>query len=201
MKNIIYISVFLASYLSFGQSDILNDSILKPGIYLTVEQIANNRPIKFPNLIFEKDTVNTMANWKPKDLYVYHLKISWEQAAQTEKQGGILGFCDGKNIYLSSVFNKTASNRSFFKAEKICHFLYYEGTNALFVDSRRHPFDNSNHYTQSIVDLNKKELNIGVNNQKFKKIISDNPKLLEKFKNEDGKSNVYKEYLKNYCNE
>jgi hypothetical protein len=201
MKSVIYISLLLISYLSNGQNGILNDSILKPGIYLTVDQIVNNRPIPAPNLIFEKDSVHTMVNWKNTDINIYHLKLSWQQAEQTTKQGGILGFCDGENIYLSSTFKKSDRGRSFYKAEKICHFLYYEGISLVYINSRPDPFDNSSHYSQSIVDLNKKELNIDVNNSKFKKIISDNPKLLDEFKNDDDKSTVYKEYLKNYCKE
>tara|TARA_R110000851_G_scaffold77514_3_gene170522 strand:+ start:316 stop:921 length:606 start_codon:yes stop_codon:yes gene_type:complete len=199
MKNIIYISFLLIGYLSSGQNGILNDSILKPGIYLTIEQIVNNRPIPAPNLIFEKDTVHTMINWKNKDINIYHLKISWQQAEQTQKQGGILGFCDGKDIYLSSTFNRSDRNRSFYKVEKICHFLYYEGIDVIYINSRHAPFDHTRPYSQCIVDLSKKELNFNVNNSDFKKIISDKPKLLDGFKSEDNKSTVYKEYLQKYC--
>jgi hypothetical protein len=195
MRKTLYIFIFLISNYSFGQSKILTDSIQKPGIYLTIEHVSNNWPVGFPNLKIIKDSIKygTVGNIKYMD--AYSLDISKEQA---EKIGPILGFSDGKDIYLTPFSRSYSKGATFHKVEKICHFLYFDGIKEVNM-----PQQNLFWLTdcQNLLDLNKKERISNLTNGKIKRIISDNKELVKKFKKEKKKYSLYKKYLKEYCEE
>ncbi|MBC2845013.1 hypothetical protein [Winogradskyella flava] len=193
MKKTIYFFAFLISNYCFGQSNILTDSILKPGIYLSVDHISNNHPIDLTNLKIKKDSVKYGTVGNTKYMTVYALDITKDEA---KRIGNILGFCDGKNIYLSPFSNSYSKGASFHKTEKIGHFLYFNGIKEVNM-----PQQNLFWLTdcQNLVDLNKKELVSNLTNGKLKKIISNNKELLNRFKKEKKKSTVYRKYLKEYC--
>ena len=80
MKQIIIFLIFLSNSYSFSQNKILTDSTLKPGIYLTVENLVKNQPIEFENLNILKDSVEYGTLGNKKFMEAYRLDISKEQA-------------------------------------------------------------------------------------------------------------------------
>jgi hypothetical protein len=191
MKKALFFLIIVLGYYSFGQNKIMTDSILKSGIYLTADDIANNLTVDLPNLKVIKHTIEygtTLNGLKSMD--AYSLDVSKEQE---EKIGSILGFSDGKDIYLSYFSPSYSRVASFYKVEKIGHFLYFEGIEEINLSNL-----NWRDSCQNLFDLNKRERISKLTNGKFKKIISDNDELLKKFEKERRKYLLYKKYLKEY---
>ncbi|MCF6279840.1 MAG: hypothetical protein L3J14_05770 [Flavobacteriaceae bacterium] len=46
----ILVLLFLTVNIAVAQNETLNDSILKPGIYLSLESVINNQPVEYSNL-------------------------------------------------------------------------------------------------------------------------------------------------------
>ena len=200
MKHLLIIWIALFHLQCIGQSKIVQDSVLKPGLYFSVEDVIYNRPANIQNLSFDKDSIRVAKNWKRTSMDIYHLNITREQAVRTEKLGGIFGFCDGKNIYLSTTFKQSELGRSFFKAEIICDFINFEGVSTIYVNGRPDPFKQGG-YVQNVIDTKKGQFFDFLTKRTFKKVISEKPKLVESFKNQDDKSLHYRAYLQKYCEE
>ncbi|MBT8244881.1 MAG: hypothetical protein HKP48_00720 [Winogradskyella sp.] len=183
--------VILLLTLSFTFCYCQNTSNLKQGIYLTVEDLKNNKPTFFGDLKIKKDSIEYGAQRKGV-IDTYALDISEEQA---EEFGRIFGFNDGENVYLTPYKSKYPNAGNFHKVEIIGKFLYFEGIKEVNM-----PKQNLFWLTkcQNIFDLSRGKLFYNVTNGVFKKIISDKPELLKKFRKEKKKYLKYKEYLLKY---
>ena len=184
-KATILLLLIICNY-SFSQNT-LTDTKLKPGIYLTYESLLKNKPLKYENLIVKKEKAEK--NWQKKETYIlgFNLKMSNEES---DKLGAIIGFCDGENIYLTLSRDFYNNSALFYKVESIGHFLYYEGT-----------YRNNNYSlinTTNVIDIHTKKIYQNFTNGNLKKIISDKPELLTKFKKEKKKYTLYRKYLKKY---
>jgi len=176
--------------ISFAQSKILTDSILKPGIYLTINNISKNQPIDYQSLKTKRDSVKYGTLGNIKYLESYSPNISSKEAKKFDK---IIGFCDGKNIYITSSPKNNPKRALFHKVEFIGHFLYYQGIELVNRQNLMWYVTNDN-----VVDLNKNELIKSLTYGKFEKIILSDSLLLNKFKKEKKQYLLYKEYLTEY---
>lgn len=184
-KTTIFLFLIICNY-SFSQNK-LTDSSLKPGIYLTYTNLFNNTPLEYDTLLVKKEKAEK--NWQKKDTYIlgYNLEISNEES---DKLGTIIGFCDGKNMYLTVSRDFYNNAALFYKVEIVGYFLYSEGT------YRSTDFRLVN--SINVIDTNTKKIYQNFTNGNLKKIISDKPELLAKFKKEKNKYTLYKKYLKAY---
>jgi len=187
MKRII-ILLFLAKVsVITAQKDILTDSILKSGIYITVDNIVTNRPIPNSNLEIQKSYIKIGDLLNRYSMERYNLNIPKKES---KKMRTILGFCDGKNIYLAP--EPTYSHlKGFYKAKFVGNFIYFESIRLSISSGATYSVIN-------IIDLKENTLLVDLQNAEMKKIMADNPELLEKFKKEKHKKSVYQKYLKEY---
>jgi len=191
MKNIIILFLAIVN-ISMAQNNILTDSILNPGLYVTVENLVTNRPIPYPKLSVIKLNAKVGNVFNKYSMETFKFKVSKEES---KKIGGILGFCDGENIYISNSPTAFSYYNNFYKARFVGNYLYFTSIGNSSVPGQISSVSIS---VQNIIDLNEKKLIVGLWNGKFKKIIADNHELLEKFKNEKYKKSVYEEYLLEY---
>ncbi|WP_405569025.1 hypothetical protein [Winogradskyella sp. Asnod2-B02-A] len=184
-KATILLLIIICNY-SFGQNN-LTDSELKSGIYLTYESLFKNNPLEFENLIVKKEKAEK--NWQKKETYIlgYKLKMSNEES---DKLGTIIGFSDGENVYLTLSRDFYNNAALFYKVDFIGRFLYYEGT------YRNLNSGLSN--TTNVVDLKTQTIYQNFTNGNLKKILSDKPELLTRFKKEKKKYTHYRKYLAEY---
>lgn len=166
-----------------------NEKNLAQGFYRNFEELKYNNPsVKFNYPITEKTR-----KYNGHTISTYRVNIDKRAAKQT---GKVLGFSNGKDLYLNENISLLSSSTDFIKAEFIGKYYYFEvarlipvssGTTMVLVPK----------VEQKIMDMNTGEVTI-LNKKTLQAIIADDGQLLSEFKSSSDKNQNLKEFLMRY---
>jgi hypothetical protein len=194
MKTIIFISFFLTAFIAIhGQGQIINDSILKTGIYKSFEEFKCNKP----SVDFKYKTLESKMEYESKKEFTFY-KIDIEKKS-AKAIGKVFGYCDGGTIFINEENPKLGPNTLFRKIEMYGKYSYFEDIiNTPIITGQTTMVVNSlvskllNNETGEIIILNQKKL---------KEIINDDVELLTRFENEPKKDENIKKYIREYLDQ
>lgn len=181
---------------------IIKDSLKQPGIYRTFEEFRNNSPSeKLVGVIVGVD--NKYRNSLFNDPYFfkrYKIDVAKDVARDF---GAVFGFCDGHNFYVVNKAENSAriNEAVFFEVTYLGRYCVFDAINyTTYMNSMPGMPGMVTTIPEkgvNIIEMNTGESKI-LTNSRLKKIIGDNKVLLERFKNEEDKSEHLKEYLLDY---
>lgn len=178
---------------------IIKDSLKQPGIYRTFEEFRNNSPSeKLVGVIVGVDNKyrNSIFN-DPYFFKSYKIDVTKDVARDF---GTVFGFCDGHKIYVVNKAENLARINAdvFFEVNYLGRYCVFDAINfTTYINSMPGMVTTIPEKGVNIIEMNTGESKI-LTNGRLKKIIADNKVLLDRFKNEEDKSEHLKEYLLDY---
>jgi hypothetical protein len=194
MKRIILTTISIMScFLLKSQNLIINDSILKVGIYRDFNEFKYNNPsIKFD---YQISTIEHGYGFLNSSGTVTFYRISIDKKAG-KAIGNIFGFCDGKNVYINENLPRLGPKAGFSKIEYFGLYCYFE---SIFYQTA---YNGTNSYTTSslaenVINMSNGEV-IRLTKKTLKELIANDEELLTEFNNESQKNKKLKDYIIKY---
>lgn len=202
---ILYLFMFF-SVSAYGQHPLLEKEIqLKPGIYKNLQELQQNAPsVKLDSKIKSKNFNQTFISHKTVQ---YFLKMKKRKCKET---GYIFGFCDGRQVYITSAQPGPFSAKTPFYALEL-HGRY----NFVARKEDGHPTlvpipvagggmgmspGSTNMVNFYIFDMNTAEF-LSVTKNSIKKELSPYPELLNRYKEDKKRKGKTERYIKELINQ
>lgn len=169
-----------------------NENHLVQGFYRNFEELKYNNPsVKFNYTINEKTR-----KYDGYSIAAYRVNIDRRDAKQA---GKVIGFSDGKNLYLNESNSSLSSSTDFFKAEFIGKYYFFENVRLISVSTGTTVVTVPK-IEQKIMDMNTGEVTI-LNMKTLQAMIADDEQLLSEFQSSSNKRQSLKEFLVRYMKE
>jgi hypothetical protein len=166
-----------------------NENHLKSGFYKDFDDLKYNNP----SGEFNYRLTAHSRKYNGSELASYNLVISRREAKSI---GRILGFSDGKNIYINQRIPLLHPGTEFVKVEFMDRYYYFEDLQQFIIPNGLSTITIPR-IEQKIMDMNTGEV-IVLSNGNLREIIADNPQLIDEFNNDPKRSRKLKDYLKEY---
>lgn len=120
MKNATFVFLFLLTRLTIAQTNTVaysRDFEFKEGIYLTIDQFKENRPIPISSIVspIPKTELNFLSQVLDKKVVTFKDETGQEQKLETSS---IWGYCRNRSVFLN--FNNTFNRLNVIGS--LCHF-------------------------------------------------------------------------------
>jgi len=169
-----------------------NDNNLKAGIHRTFEELKYNNPsVEFAYRITAR---SRKANQEQIDFYSIDIDKS-----KAKDIGKVIGFSDGKEVYINENSPSLRPGTEFVKAEILDRYYYFQNIETILIPSGS-TVVTAPRLVQKIMDMNTGKITT-LNNQNLKELMADNPGLITGFDKETHKNRKLKEYLIRYLDD
>jgi hypothetical protein len=166
-----------------------NGNNLRAGIYRSFEELKYNNPsVEFTYGITAK---SRKVNQEQLDFY--RMDIDKRKARDV---GKVIGFSDGKDLYINGNSPSLRPAVEFVKAEILDRYYYFQDIETIIIPSGT-TVVTAPRLVQKIMDMNTGKITT-LNNQNLKELMADNPPLVNEFDKETHKNRKLKEYLIRY---
>jgi len=169
-----------------------NSNNLRAGIYRSFEELKYNKPSgEFTYQITAKSRkVNQ------NQLNFYSLDIDKRKARTV---GKVIGFSDGKEVYINQNSPSLRPGTEFVKAEILDRYYYFQVIETIIVPTGT-TVVTAPKLVEKIMDMNTGEVTT-LNIQNLKELMEDNPGLINEFDKETNRNRKLKEYLIRYLDD
>lgn len=206
MKQSILTIFFTALTLFCFSQNIVKDSILNIGFYANLHELTDNNPSKpFHYEISEREIYVAKSAFKNDKVKIYNLIIEKDS---TKSIGDIIGFSDGKNIYLKTGATGTFANykgntfgikSNFLKIPQIGVYTYFSN-----IENMKYgggglagSLSIGNTSIEYIINLKTTEM-VRLTNKIMKELLIDEPDLLKEFDADKNRKKNYEKYVVEY---
>lgn len=202
MKKILFVMILITTTTVIkSQKLIINDTVLKAGIYRTFEEFKYNNPsVELNHKVTTTKRGYGFMNAAGKVTY-YRIEVYRKDAKLI---GNVFGFCDGENVYINEHSPKIEPSVGFSKIEYFGKYCYYEGViystvTTEWSNSAVNPSKTVSYgsLAEKIIDIYSGEV-ITLNDKKLREIIADDPELLKEFNKDSNKKKSLKDYIIRY---
>lgn len=195
MKKFLFVMIFITTTIVIkSQNLIINDTVLKAGIYRTFEEFKYNNPsVELNHKVTTIKRGYGFMNAAGKVTY-YRIEVYRKDAKLI---GNVFGFCDGENVYINEHSPKIEPSVGFSKIIYFGKYCYYEGVSS---SGRSMPNGATVSYqslAEKIIDIHSGEV-ITLDDKNLREIIADDPELLKEFNKDSNKNKSLKDYIIRY---
>jgi hypothetical protein len=169
-----------------------NSNNLKPGIYRSFEELKYNNP----SVEFSYRITSRSRKINQDQVNFYSIDIDKRKAKEA---GKVIGFSDGKEVYISRNSQSLRPGTEFVKAEILDRYYYFQDIETIIVPSGTTVVSVPK-LVQKIMDMNTGKITT-LNIQNLKELMADNPGLIAGFDRETQKNRKLKEYLIRYLDD
>ena len=219
MKRTLILLIATIYCIQLKAQSILHDSILHVGFYKNIFELVYNEPSEPFDYTINERVINTSKGFKGHKIPIYNLAI---QKDSTKLIGDVFGFCDGKNIYLKTIntgafadykSKKFSPKSNFVKINEIGIYTYfkdikkgnsgpmmmYTGGGAMggAVVGIGASINTGSVYAEYIINLKTNEIEM-LTVKNLKKLLADQPNLLNEFNGDKDKKKNFEKYILKY---
>jgi hypothetical protein len=169
-----------------------NGNNLRAGIYRSFEELKYNNP----SVEFNYGITAKSRKVNQEQLDFYSIDIDKRKARDV---GKVIGFSDGKELYINGNSPSLRPAAEFVKAEILDRYFYFQDIETILVPSGTTVVSVPK-LVQKIMDMNTGKITT-LNIQNLKELIADNPGLIAGFDKETQKNRKLKEYLIRYLDD
>ena len=185
--------LLIRCFTSQSQPSIINDTILKTGIYKNFQEFKTNSPsIEFNYDILTKDEPYGFLGLSK--VAVYRIDIEKKKAVDI---GEVFGFCDGKHIYINDDDRMLNPKTNFRRIEYLGAYGYFESTFHSISNYTGQGITIMTYLDKKVIDTNTGRVSI-LDKSTLRTIIADDKELLNEFNNASWKNKKLKDYLIKY---